>query len=79
MGPKGPYLLPGEILIPGFNRPVQSQAVNWATAGLLAGPLATGGHFQRPSADGTLKAADGGQCPVHMKKNNARSGPDPVH
>ena len=40
MGPKGPYLLPGEILIPGLNRPLQSQAVNWATAGLLAGPLA---------------------------------------
>ncbi len=38
MGSKGPYLLPGEILIPGFNRPVQSQAVNWATAGLLADP-----------------------------------------
>ena len=38
MGPKGPYLLSGEILIPGLNRPVQSQAVNWATAGLLAGP-----------------------------------------
>ena len=37
-GPKGPYLLPGKMLIPGFNRPVQSQAVNWATAGLLAGP-----------------------------------------
>jgi hypothetical protein len=32
------YLLSGEILIPGFNRPVQSQAVNWATAGLLADP-----------------------------------------
>jgi hypothetical protein len=28
------YLLPGEILAPGFNRPIQSQAVNWATAGL---------------------------------------------
>jgi len=40
MGPKGPYLLSGEILIPGLNRPVQSRAVNWATAGLLAGPLA---------------------------------------
>jgi hypothetical protein len=37
-GPKGPYLLPGEILISGFNRPVQSPAVNWATAGLLVGP-----------------------------------------
>jgi hypothetical protein len=24
VGSKGPYLLPGEILIPGFNRPVQS-------------------------------------------------------
>jgi hypothetical protein len=24
--------------MPGFNRPVQSQAVNWATAGLLADP-----------------------------------------
>ncbi len=67
MGSKGPYLLPGEILIPGCNRPLQSQAVNWATAGLLAGPWRAGGHFQRPSADGTLKAADGGQCPVHMK------------
>ena len=71
MVPKGPYLLSGKILIPGLNRPVQSQAVNsvlnWATAGLLAGPLAAGGHFQRPSADGTLKATDGGQCPVHMK------------
>ena len=40
MGTKGPYLLPGEILIPGFNRPLQSQAVNWATAGLLADLLA---------------------------------------
>ena len=38
MGSKGPYSLPGEILIPGLNRPVQSQAVNWATAGLLADP-----------------------------------------
>jgi hypothetical protein len=36
IGPKGPYLLSGGKLIPGFNRPVQSQAVNWATAGLLA-------------------------------------------
>ena len=40
MGTKGPYLLSGEILIPGLNRPLQSRAVNWATAGLLAGPLA---------------------------------------
>ena len=31
-GPKGPYLLSGEILIPGFNRPVQSRAVNWGVA-----------------------------------------------
>jgi hypothetical protein len=35
MGRKGPYLLSGEILIPGL---VQSQAVNWATVGLLADP-----------------------------------------
>jgi len=63
MGPKGPYLLPGEILIPGFNRPVQSQAVNWATAGLLAGPLAAGGHFQRPSAEAHLRPLTGASAP----------------
>ena len=36
-------------MIPGFNRPVQSQAVNWATAGLLvdSGPkaAAAAGHI----------------------------------
>jgi hypothetical protein len=40
MGPKGPCLLGRMNLKTGTNRPVQSQAVNWATAGLLVGPLA---------------------------------------
>ena len=35
-GSKGPYLLGRTNLKTGINRPVQSQAVNWATAGLLA-------------------------------------------
>ena len=41
-GSKGPYLLGRMNLKAGLNRPVQSQAVNlnWATVGLLAGPLA---------------------------------------
>ncbi len=39
-GSKGPYLLGRMNLKTGTNRPVKSQAVNWATAGLLAGPLA---------------------------------------
>ncbi len=65
MGRKGPYLLLGEILIPGFNRPVQSQAVNWATqwhcrasggppavlAGVPGGPkaAAAAGHIEAAS------------------------------
>jgi hypothetical protein len=52
MGRKGPYLLLGEMLIPGFNRPVQSQAVNWATAGLLADPGGAGRRSQRPDSEG---------------------------
>ncbi len=40
MGHKGPYILLGRLLIPGLNLIVQSQAVNWATVGLLAGPPA---------------------------------------
>ena len=38
--PKGPYLLGRMNLKAGLNRLVQSQAVNWATVGLLVGPLA---------------------------------------
>ena len=37
-GSKGPYLLGRMNLKAGLNRPVQSQAVNWATAGLLVDP-----------------------------------------
>ena len=37
-GSKGPYLLGRMNLKAGLNRPVQSQAVNWATAGLLEDP-----------------------------------------
>jgi hypothetical protein len=40
MGPKGPCLLGRMNLKTGTHWPVQSQAVNWATAGLLVGPLA---------------------------------------
>jgi hypothetical protein len=36
-GPKGPYLLGRMNLRSVTNRPVQSQAVNWATAGLRTG------------------------------------------
>ncbi len=36
VGSKGPYLLGRMNLKTGTNRPVKSQAVNWATAGLLA-------------------------------------------
>jgi hypothetical protein len=66
MGRKGPgpYLLLGEILVPGFNRPVQSQAVNcsgplpgfWRTpggagAGVPSGPkaAAAAGHIEAAS------------------------------
>jgi hypothetical protein len=48
-GSKGPSLMGRMNLkttsLSGTNRPVQleSQAVNWATAGLLAGPLVTQG------------------------------------
>ena len=35
-GSKGPYLMGRMNLKAGLNRPVQSQAVTWATAGLLA-------------------------------------------
>ncbi len=37
-GSRGPYLLGRMNLKSGTNRPVQSQAVNWATAGLLVDP-----------------------------------------
>jgi hypothetical protein len=57
MGPNGPYLLSGEILIPGLNRPVQSQAVNWATAGLLAGPRRCWPAFPAAAAAGHTEAA----------------------
>ncbi len=66
-GSKGPYLLSGEILIPGLNRPVQSPAVNWATAGLLvdhrsavlAGVAEEGGG-QRPQGGSSRRPHRGG-------------------
>ncbi len=70
MGSKGPYLLPGEILMPGFNRPVQSHAVNWATAGLLADPrravaplVSTRVPFEVPR-----RASDATPCVAYRQK-----------
>ncbi len=52
VGSKGPYLLGSMNLKTGTNRPVKSQAANWATAGLLAVPLACWpeGGAQQPQA-----------------------------
>ncbi len=73
MGLKGPYLLSGEILIPGLNRPVQSQAVKLGhcrasggppavLAGVPSGPkaAAAAGHTEAASRaqHGPLSAVD---------------------
>jgi hypothetical protein len=55
--PKGPYLLGRMKLKAGLNRPVQSQAVNWATAGLLAGPTPLGSVQAGPRSQPPKAAA----------------------
>ena len=56
MGSKGPYILLGRLLIPGLNLIIQSQAVKWATVGLLLGPDGAGRRSERPA--GGPKQAD---------------------
>jgi hypothetical protein len=73
VGPKGPYLMPvGRTNLKArLNRPVQSQAANWATVGLLAGPLACSRASQQPRLLGSSRRphvcihASGWQRPEH--------------
>jgi hypothetical protein len=58
MGRKGPYLLLREKLIPGLNRPVQSQAVNLDKLGHCRAsggpPGGAGRRSQRPEENENL-------------------------